>query len=139
MNRRKWSIAVQIGLVVAFMALVGLAVSTTRVLMTKRSHQAVLQAKGLILACEAYHAQSGEKYPTKLADLIVPPFGGSSFVRNGEDDLLDPWGRPFKYAVVPDGNGDPEVYVWAERTVDGKLLFIGAKRTASGRTELFGL
>jgi hypothetical protein len=141
MNRRKWSIGVQVGLVVALVVAVVLTVFTRGHVVPDRVYRAVLQAKGLTLACEAYHENpsSGNKYPAKLADLHSPPFGGSSFLRNGEEDLLDPWGNPFKYAVVPDAKGEPELYVWSEQTVDGKLQFIGAKRTAGGSTVLFGI
>lgn len=138
MSRRNWAIVVPVVLLVGAVVLI---VSTTRYLGPTRSSQAVLQARGLLLACEAYHEtpKSGKKYPAKLADLHTPPFSGGSFLRNGEDDLIDPWGNPFKYAVVPDAKGEPELYVWSERTVEGKLTLIGWKRTAGGSTVLFGM
>jgi hypothetical protein len=138
MNRVSWWITV---LALLLVGLIVLAICTTRYFGPTRTSQALLQARGLIVACEAYHEnpKSGGKHPATLADLYSPPFGGGSYLKNGGDDLIDPWGNPFKYAVVPDAKGEPELYVWSEQTVDGKLKFIGAKRTARGSTVLFGI
>lgn len=38
-------------------------------------------------------------YPLALKELVKPPFGGPSFLTNGERDLIDPWGRPYRYEV----------------------------------------
>ena len=70
---------------------------------------------------------------------MKPPFGGPSFLRNGEADLFDPWGKPYRYAVIPNAKGEQEVYVWGERTVDGQLKLLGAKRRKRmGTIETFG-
>jgi hypothetical protein len=106
-----------------------------------RGSMTVLQARTLIAACEAYqgHSSAENKYPSTLNDLVSPPWGGPSLLRNGKDELVDSWGSPFRDAVVPNEKGEVEIYVWAERIVDGKTSLIGAKRTGSGETQHFGL
>ncbi|QJW97833.1 hypothetical protein [Frigoriglobus tundricola] len=57
--------------------------------------RAELGSKGLLQACEAYQnnpQNATMAYPTILTELVKPPFGGTSFLRNGEKDLRDPWG-----------------------------------------------
>lgn len=90
--------------------------------------------QSVVFACEAYqnHPQNktGE-YPAKLAELVKPPFGGPSFLRNGKDDLIDPWGNAFQYAVEKNKKGELKVFVWTERTVDGKPMVVGERPPAS--------
>jgi hypothetical protein len=90
----------------------------------------------ILAACEAYyaHPKSKKTYPDQLANLLTPPFGGSSFLKNGTEDLIDPWGGPFQLGIDTTRakvNGkDVEVqrpYVWAERTIDGKVRVFGTK------------
>jgi hypothetical protein len=97
-----------------------------------RENLALLRARALETACEAYYAnpQSANTYPRTLDDLAAPPFGGASFLRNGRKDLLDPWGQTYKYAVVADPKGRPLPYVWTERTVRGTTRVIGTKPKA---------
>ena len=81
-------------------------------------------------ACEAYQTSPQNekgKPPTILLELVKPPFGGVSFLRNGEKDLLDPWGKTLQYAVAKDEKGELRAYVWAELTIDGKTKVIGTK------------
>jgi len=49
---------------------------------------------------------SQSKAPRTLRDLAHPPHGGSSYLRNGDADTVDPWGKPFQLNVVtnPDGS-----------------------------------
>ena len=86
-------------------------------------------ARGLMTACEAYslNPASNNQYPTKLAELVRPVFGGASLIRNGAADLLDPWGVAYKYAVAPGENGETFPHVWTERVVGGTTKVIGRK------------
>jgi hypothetical protein len=97
---------------------------------------AEMKARTLLQACEAYYAnpQSRNVYPTGLADLVEPRFGGASFLRNGLADVYDPWGAAYKYEVAPTRgkvNGKDAVYdrpyVWTERKIDGKVRVFGWK------------
>ncbi len=94
-------------------------------------------------ACGAYRnseKNAGKKFPTTIDDLIRPmPGGGGPFLDVRPSDLIDPWGNPYRYAVVTSANGEQEVYVWAERIVDGKLKLLGAKCCADGEVRRFGL
>ena len=59
--------------------------------------QAALNVKSILLACQAYSRNpANEKavYPIILLELVKPSFGGASYLRDGEKDLLDPWGKP---------------------------------------------
>jgi hypothetical protein len=88
------------------------------------------RVKDLESACEAYAtnpANAKGKYPEKLADLITPPFSKSSYLKNGKDDLIDPWGKEFKYEVTKDKSGRVRTYIWTERTVEGKTKVYGEK------------
>jgi len=85
-------------------------------------------------ACEAYAVNPQNKtgaYPAKLAELVKPPFGGASFIRNGKDDLLDPWGNAFQYAVEKDKKGRLRPFAWSTRTVDGKTKVFGERPPSS--------
>jgi hypothetical protein len=89
-----------------------------------------LRAEAVMLACEGYRinpANFNGVLPTSFTDLLIPPFGGPGFLKNGKADLLDPWGKEFKYRVAPDEKGQETPYVWTERTVDGETTVYGEK------------
>jgi general secretion pathway protein G len=92
-------------------------VATTRYLEDARKSKAQLGAKGLEQAVMAYYAnpQSGNNYPENLNELLAPPFGGSSFLKNGQEDLIDPWGKPYQFQFITgqDGAQMPLVYTTA--------------------------
>ena len=99
-----------------------------------KEDQTARACRSILYACEAYQAHPQNKtgaYPPKLADLVKPPFGGASFLRNGKDDLIDPWGNAYRYAVEKDKKGVPRVFVWTTRTIDGKTKTIGELPPAS--------
>src|SRR5687768_11782014 len=61
--------------------------------------KAQLGCKSLAMAIEKYvenEANTKHEFPTTLHDLVEPPFGGPSFLRHGEEELLDPWGKPYE-------------------------------------------
>jgi hypothetical protein len=97
---------------------------------------AEMGARGVNVACEAYyaHPKSGNVYPDTLHHLLTPPFGGTSFLKNGIGDLVDPWGVPYRYEVGKvraKVNGreieSDSAYVWTERKIDGKVRVFGTK------------
>jgi hypothetical protein len=139
--KRRWLAYLALGTLVV---LLGLGLMTALTVdyggSSTRTGEAVYHASGLLLGCEAYRRNpgSGGKYPASLSELLAPPFGGGSFLRNGQDDLIDPWGNPVRYAVVRTKDGGQEVYVWGERVVDGRLRLVGAKMTPDGQVEVFG-
>ncbi len=129
MNRLAWLVTVP---AVLFVGLVVVAVCTTRYLGPTKTSDAAFRSMAVLKACEAYrnHPNAGDRYPASLAELVHPPWGGSSFLNDPEHDLTDAWGNPFRYAVVLGEDGEAVPYVWAERTVDGRLKLIGAKGRA---------
>ena len=80
-------------------------------------------------ACESYYLNPNSKqsYPSLLRDLVSPPWGGPSYVKDGATALLDPWGNPFRYATSQGKKGNPITFIWVERTEDGKTKVIGTK------------
>ena len=106
------------------------AVADDAKLEAAKRQRAELHCRSLLLACEAYAVNPANKtgaHPTILLELVKPPFGGASYLRDGEKDLVDPWGKMFQYAVAKDDKGTLRPYVWTERTVDGKTTVIGTK------------
>jgi hypothetical protein len=138
----KWGRRVILVLIVLLLAVISLALSTSMTDKYYNTHKAIAQSRFLVGMCEAYRNYSANpqrgKYPATLTELVKPPFDGGQFVVEGERDLIDPWGNPYRYAVIPNAKGEQEVYVWCERTVNGKLTLHGAKRRADGEIELFG-
>jgi hypothetical protein len=139
MKRWRWVVPVVFLLPLAVISVLLLSAKESD--RNQMSHEAIAHCRATLLACEAYyqHPGSGKKYPSSLTDLVEPPFGGPSFLRTGQTDLIDPWRNPYRYAVVKTASGDTELYVWAERVVNGKLKLLGAKMRPGGQTEVFGL
>ncbi len=72
-------------------------------------------------AIEAYTsnpANPNSDPPTQLQDLIQPPFGGPSLLRNGERDLQDPWGKEYQVDAQTRNDGTPYILVFT-RAPDG--------------------
>ena len=97
----------------------------------------ISRADELTLACQTYRDYNPAKsLPEKLVDLLNPPFDAGPFI--SDHALKDGWGNPFRFALVPNSDGELEPYVWTERVVDGKVTLYGAKRTADGTRLLIG-
>jgi hypothetical protein len=94
-----------------------------------KEEKARAQCASILQACEAFATNPANKagYPTTLTELVKPPFGGASYLKNGEKDLLDPWGKMVRYAVAKDDKGRLRAYVWTERKIDGKTKVVGTK------------
>jgi hypothetical protein len=52
--------------------------------------------------------------PSGPQDLVQPPFGGQSFLRNGLVDTLDPWGKTYQFQQHT--RGDNSVYILVTTT-----------------------
>jgi hypothetical protein len=97
----------------------------------------IVRASELTEACQIYRdCNPAKTYPEKLEDLLHPTFYAGPFV--SDHILKDGWGDPFRYALVPNADGELEPYVWTERVMDGKVTLYGAKRTADGKSLLIG-
>ena len=103
--------------------------------------KACLQAETILHACEAYRDSPANpergKYPTALAELVNPPFGGPSFLHNGAGDLIDPWGNPYHYEVAKNSDGEIEISVCTVWVGDEGIRLLGAERKADGKIRSF--
>lgn len=89
-----------------------------RYLSDAKKTQAQLKAKTISTAIESYYANpnSNQQYPSQLTDLLVPPWGGTSFLKNGQEDLYDPWGNQYQIQFIQgaDGSTQPVVFTTAD-------------------------
>lgn len=60
-----------------------------------------------------------EIWPRSLSDLVSTP--ATSFLLNGLDDLIDPWGQQYRYESTPQPNGERTVLV-STTAPDGTLI-----------------
>ena len=113
--------------IVVILAGVGV-VATTSYLENAKKSKAVLGCKGLSQAAEAYYTNpsSNNTYPQSLQELIQPPFGGS-LLKNGQQDLIDPWGKPYTYELrtLSDGAQVPFVYTKSADGIDISQYGVG--------------
>jgi general secretion pathway protein G len=79
-------------------------VATTRYIEDAKKAKAQLGCQGLATAIEAYMNSPSnpgltdqDKLPQSPNDLVQPSFGGPSFLRNGQADTIDPWGKPYQF------------------------------------------
>ena len=118
-SRRAGFTLLEVLVVVAILVILSTVavVATTSYLENARKSRAQLQCKSLASACEAYYLnpQSGNQYPENLQQLLMPFGSGASLLKNGQDDLTDPWGNQYQYQLIgnPDGTQQPLVHTQA--------------------------
>jgi len=97
-----------------------------------RHGKAIHESSRFVQACWIYREHTpGQKFPAKLSEVLP-------LMELRDDKSDDPWGNPYKYALVPNEKGELEPYVWAETIVDGKLKLHGAKCKSDGTVIRFG-
>jgi hypothetical protein len=78
--------------------------------------KAQLGCKFLSQAGEAYMltpANAKRSYPAQLDDLIMPPFGGPGYLRKPKEDIITPWGQPYRLLTFTRfEGGSPELLVF---------------------------
>lgn len=93
-------------------------VATTRYLEDARKTRAHLGAKTLSTAIDTYIANvanGNNDPPSSLQDLLTPPFGGPSFLRNGSEDLKTPWnGQQYEMEQATRSDGTTYYLVWTK-------------------------
>jgi hypothetical protein len=82
-----------------------------------KREKATLGCRAIAQAIEAYQIAPANKTsapPAKLYDLVVPPFGGQSFLKKGAADLIDPWGNPYQMTPAKHPDGTQYVLITTE-------------------------
>jgi general secretion pathway protein G len=114
--------------IVVILAGVGVVATTTYLENAKKS-KAQLGCKGLATAVETYYTNpsSSNTYPQSLQELLTPPWGGGSLLKNGQQDLMDPWGKPYTYELRSqnDGTQVPFVYTKSNDGIDISQYGVG--------------
>jgi general secretion pathway protein G len=79
-------------------------IATQRYMEEAKKSKAHLGCQSIAQAIEAYtHSAQNpgivdeEKLPQDASNLYNVPFGGASFLRNGEADTYDPWGKQYQF------------------------------------------
>jgi hypothetical protein len=96
-----------------------------------KTDYAKMHMMNIIKACRSYHVME-EKFPSTLSVLIGAD-GTRPYLEGGAKAIVDPWGKPFKYALIGNDSNEMEPYVWSERLTDGKLAIIGIKYTKDAK------
>jgi general secretion pathway protein G len=90
-------------------------VATTRYLEDARKSKAQMACQGIYQAMENYKnnpANTTNDYPSSLGELINPSIGGTGFLKNGQQDLIDPWGQQYQMQQTQMGDGTAGVIVF---------------------------
>ena len=113
---------VAICLLVLFLGCAILTTATSSRGIDVKESKAQLGCARLAQAIERYLESDANKKPeppATLRDLLKPPFGGKSFLRNGEEaELIDPWDNPYQMEVIKRADGD-EFFLVFTMTPDG--------------------
>jgi general secretion pathway protein G len=99
-------------------------VATTRYIEDAKKAKAQLGCKGIAQAIESYRTAPGNPTnddPPALDALINPQqtIGGTSFLKNGREDLIDPWGQEYQMKQITQGDGTMTILVFTQSKNDG--------------------
>lgn len=124
-TRRAAFTLLEVLVVVAILViLAGVAtVALTANLENAKKSTAQLRAKSISQAMETYYLNpnSGNTYPESLQNLLQPPWGGTGLLKNGAEDLIDPWGQQFQIQAATGGDGATTPLVFT-RAPDGVMI-----------------
>jgi general secretion pathway protein G len=101
--------------IIVILAGVGV-VATTRNLEDARKSRAQLACRGISNAIKSYKLnpanQNGDD-PSQIGDLLTPPWGGTGFLANGQNDLKSPWnGVEYQMQKTTLGDGSEGIVVF---------------------------
>ena len=103
------------------------SVATFKYLEDARKSKAQLQAKTIATACEAFYTSSSNTqgiYPSSVDDLIGPYWGGTSFLKDPQQDSIDPWNQKFQInnQFSTDGNQSQTCLVFTRSPKDNTSI-----------------
>ncbi|HYH64818.1 MAG TPA: prepilin-type N-terminal cleavage/methylation domain-containing protein [Urbifossiella sp.] len=124
LSRRAGFTLLEVLVVVAILVILSTVaiVATTRYLEDARKGRAQLQCRSLSTAIESYKVNAANptfEEPTDLGQLLQPPFGGTAFLKNGDQDLIDPWGQQYQMKQYGQGDGTTIIQVYTFSKNDG--------------------
>jgi general secretion pathway protein G len=128
--RRSAFTLIEVLVVVAILVILATVatVATTRYIEEAKKSKAQLGCQSISQAIEAYQVSASnngqtdqERMPTDISNLYNPPFGGTSFLRNGQADTFDPWGKAYQFQ--PHTRQDGTMYILVHTTApDGTQI-----------------
>lgn len=93
-------------------------IATTRYIEEAKKSKAQLGCKSIETAIEAYQTSSQnpgltdqDRMPQDISNLYQVPFGGASFLKDGQSNTIDPWGKPYQFEQRNHTDGTPYIYV----------------------------
>jgi general secretion pathway protein G len=89
-------------------------IATQRYLMDAKKSRAHLGCKNIDQAIESFMANTANPNgvpPQGLQELLQPHFGGQSLLRNGQADLIDPWGQQYQTQIAQRADGTEYILV----------------------------
>lgn len=98
--------------------------------------RAQLSCQSIAQAAEAYreHPENRTRQlPGSLRDLITPPFGGGTFLRNNEADLLDSWGNLYQMDRRKTADGREYLLIWTTAPDGMRISQFGFGKKADPR------
>jgi len=116
-SRRSAFTLIEVLVVVAILViLAGIAtVALFRNIEDAKKTKAQLQAKTIATAIESYMASPAnpmQQPPSSLEELLQPATGGTSYLKNGQQDLIDPWGNMYQVKQITGGDGNVDYLVF---------------------------
>lgn len=94
-------------------------IATTRYIEEAKKSKAQLGCKSIETAIEAYmisNSNPGQDEPSKMPgsieNLVQVPFGGPSFLKDGESNLFDPWGKKYQFEARTRTDGTNYILVY---------------------------
>jgi general secretion pathway protein G len=120
-SRRSAFTLLEVMVVVAILVILATiaTIATTKYIEDARKTKAHLGCQALATAIESYRLNAAnpglteeEKMPQDISNLYNVPFGGQSFLRNGQADTIDPWGKPYQFELRTRPDGTTYLLVW---------------------------
>ncbi|MBP3959473.1 prepilin-type N-terminal cleavage/methylation domain-containing protein [Gemmata sp. G18] len=120
-RRRSAFTLIEVLVVVAILVILATiaAVAVPKQIEEAKKGKAQLGCKSIETAIESYQLSTSnpgltdeEKMPTSITDLYQPPWGAASFLKDGQSNTIDPWGKPYQFERRSRTDGTAYVFVF---------------------------